>query len=199
VLAWRTTKAPSAAARRRYDPTVPAVTHPVLTAAEFAAAMECAGWRAPIELIAGEGVVIAPAGGAAAFAQVELAHRIRLWQGDRGGRVLTDVFVQVGQSFLAPDVAWWSAGREPVIGQGAVTSLPDLVIEILSPATRQNDLGPKREQYLTAGVRELWLVDPAARSAGIIATAGERSLGEHDHLASALLPGLSIPVRLLFA
>lgn len=30
--------------------------------------------------------------------------------------------------------------------------LPDLVVEVLSPATRANDLGAKRELHLGAGV-----------------------------------------------
>ena len=37
---------------------------------------------------------------------------------------------------------------------------PDLVIEVLSGATRKKDMGIKLGKYANAGVREYWLVDP---------------------------------------
>jgi Uma2 family endonuclease len=119
------------------------LSHPVLSPDEFAGAMDRAGWRAPMELIYGEVVVIPPSGGEASFAQTEIVHRLRSWQdGQRdGARVLTDVFVRVGDSYLAPDAAWWSHGRVPRIGPGALDVIPDLVVEVLSPSTRENDLG----------------------------------------------------------
>ena len=40
---------------------------------------------------------------------------------------------------------------------------PDWVIEIISPSTRQRDYGIKLFKYRTAGVREYWIVNPAAR------------------------------------
>jgi Uma2 family endonuclease len=39
---------------------------------------------------------------------------------------------------------------------------PDLIVEVLSPSNRADDLGDKRPAYREAGVRELWLVDLAA-------------------------------------
>ena len=38
--------------------------------------------------------------------------------------------------------------------------VPDLVIEMLSESTSQNDVGPKRATYERLGVREYWLFDP---------------------------------------
>jgi Uma2 family endonuclease len=152
-----------------------------------------------MELIHGEVVVIPPSGGDASLAQTEVAHRLRFWQADRGGRVLTDVFIRVGDGFLAPDVAWWSPGREPAIGPGALATVPDLVVEVLSLATRDNDLGPKRRQYLQSGVRELWLVDPVARTMQIAGPVGDRRVDRGQAVTSSLLPGLSFRVDELFA
>src|SRR4051794_31352163 len=169
-----------------------AVIHPHISREEFAAVMDRHGWAAPLELIAGEVVFVTPTGGSAALAQVNAAHALLLWQGTSGGRVLTDVFVQLGEDYLAPDVAWWCAGREPEIAPGAVISVPDLVIEVLSPATRANDLGPKRHQSLQGGVQELWLIDPATRTAVVVSGGGDRVV--EDELTSALLPGFALPL-----
>ncbi len=177
-----------------------AVTHPAMSTVEFRAAMDRVGWRAPLELIAGEVVVIPPSGGDASLAQTEVLHRLRAWQEASGGsgRVLTDVFVRVGDGYLAPDTGWWAVGREPRIGAGAIETVPDLVVEVLSPATRENDLGPKRDRYLAAGVRELWLIDPAQRAVLIVDASGERSLTDRDELRSPLLAGFAMHVAELF-
>jgi len=41
---------------------------------------------------------------------------------------------------------------------------PDLVIEVLSPATRELDLGVKREIYQESGVKEYWAIDPDTKT-----------------------------------
>jgi len=40
---------------------------------------------------------------------------------------------------------------------------PDLIIEILSPSTRKNDLHDKYDLYEAAGVKEYWVADPASK------------------------------------
>lgn len=41
-----------------------------------------------------------------------------------------------------------------------IRGAPDFVVEVLSPSTAGFDLIEKRQRYGTAGVRELWLIDP---------------------------------------
>ncbi|MCC8103026.1 MAG: Uma2 family endonuclease [Clostridiales bacterium] len=43
---------------------------------------------------------------------------------------------------------------------GRVFGAPDLVVEILSPATSKKDRSMKLTKYKRAGVREYWIVDP---------------------------------------
>jgi Uma2 family endonuclease len=42
---------------------------------------------------------------------------------------------------------------------------PDVIVEIVSPASRQTDRHVKFEEYETAGVPEYWVIDPDRRYA----------------------------------
>jgi Uma2 family endonuclease len=184
---------------------VASVTHPRLAPVEYATLQDAAGWTLGFELIDGEAVVIPPTGGQAARAQGELFYAVRAWQdrtGDRG-LLLQDVFIELpGGGYQAPDIAWWPEYRRPTVGVGAIAAVPDLVVEVLSPGTEDNDRGPKRAAYATAGVRELWLVDPRAVSITVYRDqqlAVPDALDVADELTSDLLPGFSARVRALLA
>ena len=45
-----------------------------------------------------------------------------------------------------------------------VHGAPDLVVEVLSPSTAQNDRGAKMRHYAAAGVKEYWIVSPIGKS-----------------------------------
>ena len=49
------------------------------------------------------------------------------------------------------------------IGEKRVRGAPDLVVEVLSPATAAHDMVLKRRIYEQAGVREYWLIHPIDR------------------------------------
>jgi Uma2 family endonuclease len=155
-----------------------------------------------VELIDGEAVVIPPSGAAASSVQGELFFALRGWQDVRSDRglLLQDVFVQLpGDQFLAPDIAWWSASRRPSVREGAIDVVPDLVVEVLSPATRANDLGIKRDRYLEVGVRELWLADPSEKTLiRARPSTGDERLSSGDTLGSGLLNGFSVHLAPIF-
>ncbi|MEO2238425.1 Uma2 family endonuclease [Dorea sp. YH-dor226] len=46
---------------------------------------------------------------------------------------------------------------------GRVAGAPDLVAEVLSPATQRRDVSLKMGKYMNAGVREYWIVDPVKK------------------------------------
>jgi Uma2 family endonuclease len=183
---------------------VATVAHPRIDTGEYVALQNRAGWRLDMELIDGEAVVMPPAGASASSVQGALFFALRSWQeqtGD-GGLLLQDVFVAFpGGRYLAPDIAWWSAERRPALADGALERVPDLVVEVLSPATRANDLGVKREVYVEAGVRELWLADPYARAITGVrgSAAGEAVLNEGDLLHTELLNGFALELTRVFA
>jgi len=82
---------------------------------------------------------------------------------------------------------------------GALDIVPDLVVEVLSPATRINDLGAKKDAYLAAGARELWLADPQAATITTMQPDGrQQMLGRDDELTCQLLPGFVLEVARVF-
>ena len=64
---------------------------------------------------------------------------------------------------LQPDILFISKERQQIITDKNIAGAPDLVIEILSPATAYYDLFDKKEIYQKFGVKEYWIVDPMRR------------------------------------
>ena len=92
----------------------------------------------------------------------------------------------------APDVAFISRERLPNPSpQGYAALAPDLVVEVLSPSDRPGYVLGKVADWLTAGSRLVWVVDPARRSAAVYRADGtetfvaeEGSLDGEDVLPS---------------
>ena len=88
-----------------------------------------------------------------------------------------------------------SREREHLLNDGAaVRGAPDLVVEILSPATAGRDRGYKRALYARHGVAEYWLVDPADETIAIHrlregALVVAHTFGRGQTLRSLLLAG----------
>ena len=75
--------------------------------------------------------------------------------------------------------------------ENGVHGAPDLVIEVISPGTRELDLGKKRSRYAYAGVPGYWVVDPDAQTLTQLTIAGEayETLGTHtERVQIAILP-----------
>lgn len=185
------------------------VVHPHVETWEFEALQEDKGWSMDIELLAGEAVLVPPVGDRASSTRGELYLALRHWQENTAdeGVVLQDVFVALpGGNRPAPDISWWSAERRPseppgTLQWGIRQSIPDLVVEVLSPSTRINDEGFKRDLYMGSGVRELWLVDPDARTVTRVRpdAAPDEVFGEAATLRSELLEGFGLDVARIFA
>jgi Uma2 family endonuclease len=90
---------------------------------------------------------------------------------------------------LAPDVAFVQAARVPPRGapgnERFLRLAPDLVAEIASPDQFRPEMAAKAALYLTAGVRLVWIVWPAARAVDVWRPGHEQPvarLGEADAL-----------------
>lgn len=105
----------------------------------------------------------------------------------------------------APDVFFLSAERDALDTGRAIEGLPDLVIEVLSPTTRTDDLpgGDKWRDYERFGAPSYWIVDPEMRTLTQYMHRGDRydaptTLREADTARFALFPDIALRVAELF-
>lgn len=104
---------------------------------------------------------------------------------------------------LQPDILFVAAERLSIIGEKYIAGPPDLVVEVLSPATSDRDTGLKAKIYARFGVKELWIVDPETKTVAVSINSEEgfRQWGlfrRGETLRSPLLPDLAIPIDDIF-
>jgi len=107
---------------------------------------------------------------------------------------------------VAPDLILIADDQTEILTDQNVQGAPALVVEVLSPSTRRQDTGIKRQLFDRAGVREYWIVDGTLdrieihrrNAAGILAQAGELQAEAGDVLTSPILPGLEVSLLQLF-
>ena len=79
---------------------------------------------------------------------------------------------------------------------------PDLVVEILSPSNSERDRTVKFQKYQTAGVPEVWFVDPDNKNIQVfISIDGKYDInlyGKEDALPVGILPGFKINLKDIF-
>jgi Uma2 family endonuclease len=109
------------------------------------------------------------------------------------------------QDVTHPDVLFVRPGRPEAFGEWCLVAAPDLVVEVLSPSTRADDLpgGRKYAIYERYGVPIYWLVDPEVRTIAQHTLQDERYgapviLREGDTLTCPLFPGITYPVAQIF-
>ena len=91
-----------------------------------------------------------------------------------------------------PDVSFIRLGRLPgeEIPEGWISIAPDLAVEVISPNEFYYEVDQKLLEYLAAGVREVWIVNPQARTVRVRRADGTGcELNENQELTSELLPG----------
>jgi Uma2 family endonuclease len=124
-------------------------------------------------------------------------------------RGLGEVFGELGfvlskdpDTVRAPDVAFASTEALSRVHDETrlIRGRPDLAVEILSPSNRPGEIRSKVADFLAAGTRMVWVVDPVRRRVTIYRMLlAPRILGENDLLdGEDVVPGFSLPISALF-
>ena len=113
-----------------------------------------------------------------------------------------DVYLDAN-NVVQPDVFFVSTARLGLLADDGIHGAPDLVIEVLSPATAQLDKTTKRRVYARTGVQEMWLVDPLLLQIHLYNFARDpkkavRILEDDETFETALLPGLTVAAAEVF-
>jgi Uma2 family endonuclease len=109
---------------------------------------------------------------------------------------------------VEPDISFisaerFAAGPEPQEGK-FIRIVPNIAIEILSPATAQRDRTEKKAIYEENGVEEYWIVDTKRREVTVYHLSAKRfGRGKvysiRDTIRSRVLAGFALPVKDVFA
>lgn len=129
------------------------------------------------ELVRGRLIRVDPAGSRSSIVTGRVSRRIGGFvetsglgftgDADWGFKLATDPDI-----VRAPDVAFVRTERIPAEGipRGFWPGPPDLAVEVISPSDSMVDLLEKVGEYLTAGTRLVWVIDPNARKAIVFHT-----------------------------
>ncbi len=155
-----------------------------------------------VELVRGALVVREPAGGRhgwvtvrltaplAAFVQAnDLGH---VYAAETGFKLATQP-----DTVLAPDIAFISRERFPdPVPLGYPPLAPDLVVEVVSPSDRPGEVVTKVADWLNAGTRLVWVLDPEERRAVAYRPAGIPTRLTVDDVLNGedVVPGFSVPL-----
>lgn len=69
-----------------------------------------------------------------------------------------------GYDVFEPDLMLFAPDQRPGKHENPVKKIPLIVIEILSPSNRGNDLIKKLPRYASRGISEYWIVDPSTKT-----------------------------------
>jgi Uma2 family endonuclease len=159
------------------------------------------------ELVRGELVMVSPAGYAHGTYATRIAKALAVFaDAARLGDVLSAepgfLIARDPDTVRVPDVAFVCAERVPrERPRGFFEGAPDLAVEVLSPNDRASEVNAKVWEWLGAGCRMVWVVDPDTQSVSVYRSRTDIVfLDMSDTLRGGdVLPGFSLPVSGMFA
>ncbi len=162
------------------------------------------GWR--YEIDEGELVILAPAGHRHARMVARITSVLETFCAVHQGSEVDsgEVGVYLGtdpETLRGADIVYFSPERaQQIAGDiGFVHVPPDLVVEVHDPP--EPDIARKVQQYLAAGVRSVWVADPAAQTLAMHRAAETPVVLSDPHalVADPVLPGFAVPLTKLFS
>ena len=107
-------------------------------------------------------------------------------------------------NIVQPDITFIHRSKVPPFTAKNLVVVPDLVVEILSPGSIEQDRTHKKRIYARHGVPHYWIVDPEGRTFDVYVLEGSEyrlaaSFAGNDSAVSPLFPDLQIPLANLWA
>ncbi len=115
-----------------------------------------------------------------------------------------DLIVDDRNTYISPDIMYFTAEHFASINrQTQIRTMPDLVIEVLSPSTEDYDRQTKLRTYAALGIPHYWIVDARSQLVfeNVLQTNGryqERVIGPDGIFRPALFPDLEIDLAQTF-
>jgi Uma2 family endonuclease len=151
------------------------------------------------ELVRGVLIVREPPGAQHGFVAMNLGRELsvhvkrtgigRVFAAETGFKLMSDP-----DTVRAPDVAFVAAERvAPTQTTGYPSLAPDLAVEVLSPGDRSGEVLAKIADWLSAGARLVWVVDPVRRVARVYRQDGSESILSEDQTLDGedVVPGFA--------
>lgn len=120
--------------------------------------------------------------------------------------VVEKALVELSRNSYEPDICYFGPAKAAAIQPDLLYyPAPDLVVEVLSKSTQQNDRMIKLEDYAAHHIAEYWIVDPTRQTVDLFtldadteayALRGHFRVGQA--VTSAQLGGFTIPVKAIF-
>jgi Uma2 family endonuclease len=160
------------------------------------------------ELVKGEVIRMAPAGYGHGRLTMRIGILLERFIGPRNlgellGAETGFIVSRDPDTVRAPDVMFVSKGRlsGEIDPDHFLPFAPDLAVEVVSPSNLWSEIEEKVEEYLEAGVRMVWIVNPRTRSITVYRSRSQvQILGAGDTLAGEdVLPGFNVSVAEIFA
>lgn len=159
------------------------------------------------ELVKGELIKMAPAGGTHGELTAALAQVLRNFVKPRkSGKVFgaeTGFYTSHDPDTVrGADAMFYSNERVEELGDltGFLRLAPDLAVEVMSPGDTYNEVEEKVAEYFNAGVRLIWIVVPKTQGVVVYRSRKEAlRLSREDRLTGEdVLPGFEVGVAELF-
>lgn len=160
------------------------------------------------ELVRGELRTMPPAGGEHGVTTIHLtgplwAHITPLDLGELVAAETGFIIFRDPDVVRAADIAFVSKARIPATGipKGYWPGTPDLAVETVSPNDTMEDVDEKVDDWLRAGTKMVWVVNPKRRTVTVYRSRDHAQiLSEKDELdGQDVLPGFRILVAKIFS
>ena len=123
-----------------------------------------------------------------------------VYENGLGELYTAETIFQVGDRMMKPDVAFVSTDRLDVDEDKTFPIPPDLAIEVVSPTDVHYRIVRKALDYLEAGTRLVWVLDPIAKAVTVYRSESDIEIltCEATLTGEDVVPGFTCPVEQLF-